>query len=208
MLRTYFNQKAATWDATIAEKDTGKLERMAQRLEIKPGSVVLDVGTGTGVFLPFILRRTGDGGRVVALDIAEEMLHMARAKGFDGHVEYVQADVCSLPLLGGIFDAVVCYSSFPHFQDKPRALGEVYRLLKQGGAVFICHTASRDAINGIHRSIPAVANDLIPDRSEMEAMLSGVGFNDVEISEGSDSYLASARKGRTGQAPPFVPRCG
>jgi len=53
-----------------------------------------------------------------------------------------------------------------------------------------------------------VANDLIPDRSEMEAMLSGVGFNDVEISEGSDSYLASARKGRSGQAPPFVPRCG
>ncbi|MFC1984380.1 class I SAM-dependent methyltransferase [Chloroflexota bacterium] len=74
MIRAYFNQKAARWDETSSEMDTTKLERMAKRLEIEPGSVVLDVGTGTGVFIPFLLRETGKGGRITALDIAEKML--------------------------------------------------------------------------------------------------------------------------------------
>jgi ubiquinone/menaquinone biosynthesis C-methylase UbiE len=198
VLRTYFNQKAATWDELIAEKDETKLERMVQSLEIKPGSVVLDVGTGTGVFLPFILRNIGHSGRVIALDIAEKMLRMARAKGLDGEIGYVQADVSSPPLSSGVFDAIVCYSSFPHFQDKAKALSEVHRLLKVGGAILICHTASRDTINGIHSQIPPVANDLIPGQSEMQAMLSAAGFTDVDIREEPDRYLARARKAKVG----------
>ena len=55
MNREYFNQKADGWDETTAEKDISKLERMAERLNIEPGSMVLDVGTGTGVFIPFIV---------------------------------------------------------------------------------------------------------------------------------------------------------
>ncbi len=88
MIRAYFNQKAASWDETVAEKDTAKLERMAKRLRIKPGSIVLDVGTGTGVFIPFLFRELGRGGRVVALDFAERMLGCARAKGFNGNIDY------------------------------------------------------------------------------------------------------------------------
>ena len=49
MIRTYFNQMAVIWDETAVEKDEVKLKLMAQRLNIKPGSSVLDVGTGTGV---------------------------------------------------------------------------------------------------------------------------------------------------------------
>ncbi len=53
MIRTYFNGKAATWDEIAVEKDHSRLRQMAARLDIRPGSVVLDVGTGTGDFLPF-----------------------------------------------------------------------------------------------------------------------------------------------------------
>ncbi len=89
MLRAYFNAKAATWDETIAEKDTAKLERMAKRLNLKPGSTVLDVGTGTGVFLPFIIESVGSRGRLIALDVADQMLLRAKAKGFAGNVDYL-----------------------------------------------------------------------------------------------------------------------
>ena len=47
MSRVYFNEKATVWDETVAEKDGTKLERMAESLDIEPGSTVLDVGTGT-----------------------------------------------------------------------------------------------------------------------------------------------------------------
>jgi len=195
IIRAYFNQKAAIWDETVAEKDPVKLRRMAGRLNIKPGSRVLDIGTGTGVFLPFVLNEIGQDGHITALDIAEEMLIRARAKGFNGDIDYLQANVSNIPLHDGLFDIVVCYSSFPHFQDKPRALAEINRVIKSGGKLAICHTSSRATINGIHRSIAAVANDTIPDSSQMRDMLLKAGFTEVKIADLPTSYLTSARKG-------------
>ena len=191
MIRTHFNKNAAIWDETMAEKDMAKLEDMARRLAIEPGSTVLDVGTGTGVFVPFILSRIGENGRLVCLDFAEEMLKRAQAKGFEG-TEYICADIADTRLDDETFDTVVCYSSFPHFQNKPRAFGEINRILKKGGRLFICHTSSRLNINEIHRQIPAVQNDLIPDEAEMRQMLSAAGFAEISICDNSDNYLASA----------------
>ena len=191
----YFNQRAGIWDETSSETDMSKLELMSRRLKIKPGSTVLDVGCGTGVFIPFLLSRIGGEGRLVALDVAEEMLKRARAKGFKD-IEYLLADVTSIPLGDEIFDAVVCYSSFPHFQDKPRALAEINRVTKSGGRLLICHTSSRAVVNQLHRQIPAVANDIIPDEHEMQLMLSRAGFTDIKINDGKESYLAGARKPR------------
>ena len=193
MIRAHFNQKAASWDETSSEKDTTKLARMAKRLDIKPGSIVLDVGTGTGVFIPFLLREIGKGGRIVALDFAEKMLRRARAKGFNGNIDYLCADVTNIPLGNEIFDIIVCYSSFPHFQDKPGALAEMNRVIKRGGRLLICHTSSRASINEIHRQIPAVENDIIPDGGEMQIILLRAGFIEIKIDD-SESYLASARK--------------
>jgi len=195
MIRAYFNRKAAGWDETSSEKDTAKLERMAKRLDIEPGSTLLDVGTGTGVFIPFLLREIGKGGRIVALDFAEKMLGRARAKGFNGNIDYLCAEVTNIPLRNEIFDIIVCYSSFPHFQDKSRALAEMSRVVKRGGRLLICHTSSRGRINEIHRQIPAVENDIIPDEGEMQIILLRAGFIEIKIDD-SGSYLASARKPR------------
>jgi len=194
MIRAYFNQRAAIWDETASEKDTTKLKQMARRLNIKPGSTVLDVGTGTGVFIPFLLSEMGEKGRIVALDFTEKMLRRAQAKGFNGNIDYLCADVTNIPLGEEIFDIVICYSSFPHFQNKPRALAEMNRVIKTGGKLFICHTSSRTKLNEIHRQVPAVENDTIPDEGEMQIMLSMAGFTDIMIEDSSESYLASARK--------------
>lgn len=196
MTRPYFNNQADIWDEKIAEKDATKLERMARRLKIKPGATILDVGTGTGVFIPFLLSKMGMRGRIVALDSAEKMLRKARAKGCDGNIDYLCADVTGIPLEDETFDAIVCYSSFPHFQDKPRALAEMNRVIKTGGKLFICHTSSRASINEIHRQIPALENDVTPDEEEMQIVLSGAGFSGVKIHDNSESYLATATKPR------------
>lgn len=194
MIRTYFNQRAAIWDEIVAEKDEAKLGLMAKRLEISPGSTILDVGTGTGVFTPFLLSKIGRGGKIIALDLAEEMLRQARNKSFAGEVHYLKADVANIPLSDEVFDSVVCYSSFPHFQDKLRALGEINRVTRPGGLLFICHTSSRVDINKIHNGIPEVASDIIPDEEEMQIMLAAAGFIDAEIRDNGENYLCQARK--------------
>jgi ubiquinone/menaquinone biosynthesis C-methylase UbiE len=194
MIRAYFNRQAAIWDEAVAEKNTTRLEKMAERLDLEPGFTVLDVGTGTGVFLPFLLEKIGGNGRVVALDIAEAMLLHAKAKDFHGNIDFVCGDVMDIALGDGIFDAVVCYSSFPHFQDKPRAFAEIYRVVKSGGRVLICHTSSRAEINEVHRQIPEVHHDTIPEADKMQSMLSSAGFVEIKIEDKSDSYLVLARK--------------
>ena len=91
--KAYFDEKAAIWDEVIVEKNVAKLQDMARTLALKPGSTVLDVGTGTGVFVPFLLSQIGKSGRLVYLDFAEEMLNRARAKGFKGNIDYICADI-------------------------------------------------------------------------------------------------------------------
>jgi len=195
LIKEHFNRMAAIWDETAAEKNEARLRRMVERLDIKPGAVVLDVGTGTGVFLPYLLNSIGREGRIIALDFAEEMLARAAAKNFNGNIKYLCADVTDIPLPDETFDAVICYSSFPHFQDKPRALEELIRVARGGGRLFICHTSGRDVINEIHRHIPAVQNDLLPGGSEMREMLSRAGFlPDIGIEDDDQSYLCYARK--------------
>jgi ubiquinone/menaquinone biosynthesis C-methylase UbiE len=192
--RAYFNRQADTWDEKVAEKDAGKLAGLAARLDLRPGDAVLDVGTGTGVFVPYLLRKIGPGGKLVCLDTAEKMLDRARAKNFKGNIEYVCGDIAGTGFEDETFDAAVCYSSFPHFQDKAVALREINRVLKKGGRLAIGHTSGRMAINNIHKNIPEVSADLIPDNGEMRSLLSQAGFGQINLFDESGSYLATAVK--------------
>jgi ubiquinone/menaquinone biosynthesis C-methylase UbiE len=194
MIKKYFNSKAAVWDEEIAEQDATKLTEMAVRLHIEQGAQVLDVGTGTGVFIPYLQKLIGNRGLLVAIDIAENMLHRSLMKNFNGTIIYIQGDIMHTPLVGAQFDAVVCYSSFPHFQNKIKALSEIARVLRNCGKLYLCHTSSRTAINEIHEQIPGMDKDTIPDMEEMREMLTITGFKNIEIDDGKESYLASASK--------------
>jgi ubiquinone/menaquinone biosynthesis C-methylase UbiE len=192
--RDFFNSRAATWDEKVAEKDVSRLKAMIARLNIEPGATVLDVGTGTGVFVPYLLKKIGREGKLVCLDYSENMLKIARTKGFTGNVQFLCADIENSRLPDQSFDAVVCYSVYPHFQDKPKALKEIYRLLKKGGRLFICHTSSRQAINDVHRNTPEVCDHIFPENSETQYMLAEAGFEDINIYDGAEDYLVSVRK--------------
>ncbi len=192
MTTSYFNGKADVWDEQVAEKDPARLQRMADNLDIQPGSTVLDVGTGTGVFVPFLLRKITPQGKLVCLDYAERMIEKARSKRFEGQIDYVCSDIHTTDFRAGAFDAVVCYSSFPHFQDKLKAFKEMRRILKKGGKLFICHTSSRAVINGIHQNIPEVSHDLIPEKDEMLSLLSSAGFKNIELRDEVSSYFVRA----------------
>jgi ubiquinone/menaquinone biosynthesis C-methylase UbiE len=194
MSKDFFNARAAAWDKNTAEKDNLKLQALADKLEIKPGAVVLDAGTGTGIFIPFLLKKIGAEGSLVCLDFAEEMLKVTRRKKFPGNIRYCCADIEETRLPGASFDAVVCYSVFPHFNDKTKALKEIYRLLKPEGRLFIGHTSSREFINNIHRNIPEVCDHLLPESKEMKRLLAEAGFSDITIDEGESDYLAQAYK--------------
>jgi ubiquinone/menaquinone biosynthesis C-methylase UbiE len=156
---------------------------------------VLDVGSGTGVLLPFLITELGSEGRIIALDFSAEMLIQAQAKSFPPIVAFAQADVLAIPLADNSVDLAICNSVFPHFGDKAKALKEIARVLKNNGRLVICHTMSRAMINQLHQSVGGViANDLLPDESQLRGLMKQAGLRITRFEDNPERYVVIAEK--------------
>ena len=97
-LQGYFDQLAPTWDKELTPERLNCLGKIIEELDIKPGYYVLDIGSGTGVLIPFLTAKLGGEGRIVGLDFSMEMLVQAQAKQFPPIVGFAQADIATIPL--------------------------------------------------------------------------------------------------------------
>ena len=111
---------------------------VAAEAEVRKGDRVLDVACGTGALALAAAKIAGVSGSVVGLDANPEMLAVARRKPVQ--IEWLEGRAEALPLPDGSFDAVVSQFGFMFFEDKPRALVEMMRVLKPGGrlAIAVC----------------------------------------------------------------------
>ena len=108
---------ATTYNAAADHFDDGPLafwdrygRRTIERLRLKPGSVVLDVGCGSGASAIPAGKVVGPRGHVIGVDLAERLLAMARAKADEQkllNITFRQADMEGLDYSGESFDAVV-----------------------------------------------------------------------------------------------------
>jgi ubiquinone/menaquinone biosynthesis C-methylase UbiE len=194
-LQEYFDQLAPTWDKELTPERLESLGNIVKELGIEPGYRVLDIGSGTGVLVPFLIAELGDEGEIVALDFSAEMLLQAQAKNFPPIVGFAQADVLAIPLPDNSVDMAICNSAFPHFGDKVKALQEIARVLKSSGRLVICHTMSRAMLNQLHQSIGgAVANDLLPDELNLRALIEMAGLKITHFEDNPELYLLVAEK--------------
>lgn len=72
----FFDEMAGVWNKTC-RYDTGRIEKVLSVLQLKQGDTVLDIGTGTGVMIPFIREQVGHYAPIVAVDSSEKMLREA-----------------------------------------------------------------------------------------------------------------------------------
>jgi ubiquinone/menaquinone biosynthesis C-methylase UbiE len=194
-LQEYFNQLAPTWDKELTPERLKCLGNIVRELGIKPGYHVLDIGSGTGALLPFLIAELGDEGKIVALDFSAEMLVQAQAKNFPPIVGLAQADVLAIPLADSSVDLAICNSAFPHFNDKVKALKEIARVLRNNGRLAICHTMSREMLNRFHQSIGGVvASDLLPDESQLRRLIKQAGLKITHFEDRPERYLVIAER--------------
>lgn len=194
-LQEYFDQLAPTWDRELTRERLKCLGDIVKELGIEPGCHVLDIGSGTGVLLPFLIAELGGEGKILALDFSAEMLVQAQAKNFPPIVEFAQADVLDIPLPDNSADLAICNSAFPHFGDKVKALKEIARVLRNNGRLVICHTMSREMLNRLHQSIGgAVANDLLPDEFQLRRLIKQAGLRITHFEDSPERYLVIAEK--------------
>ena len=197
-LIAFFDALAPRWNAM---QTADRHERLARQLA--PHAALfegarrgLDIGTGTGAFLPH-LARLAPQAQVIALDLSLAMLRIARAAGDPGAVRgWLQADVHPLPLADRCVDLVTCHNSFAHFEEGTDALHELARVLVPGGVLFILHDIAREQVNAIHARAenPRVRRHLLPPVDLAAAQVAAAGFAVVSVDDTAEHYLIIARR--------------
>jgi len=109
-------------------------------LSLPPGSSVLDVCCGSGASALSAAKLVGPRGKVIGVDVAEELLELARAKAAQQHLGNVQfelGDMLSLRFPSERFNAVVCVFGIFFVPDMAMAVRELWRLVRRGGQLAV-----------------------------------------------------------------------
>jgi SAM-dependent methyltransferase len=107
---------------------------------IDQGEAVLDIGCGSGVDAIFAAMMTGPSGKIVGIDATPEMLNRAKKNlAFTDlkNVAFEAAGADNLPFADQKFDVVISNGAFNLVTDKPKALSEVFRVLKSRGRLMV-----------------------------------------------------------------------
>lgn len=162
--REFFNKLAYKWDE-MCHHDDEKIRKILEISEIKEGAKILDIGTGTGILISYLLEKSP--AKLVGVDISENMIEIAREKYKDKNVKFVVSDIMGFN--EDKYDYIFIYSAYPHFKDKENLFEHLSKLLNENGKVIIAHSQSRDEINHIHSKSDVVKEDvLLPVEDNIE----------------------------------------
>ena len=146
-------------DAVVARLPDSAVEAFAgvgnpfSQGALRPGERVIDLGSGGGFDCIVAAGQVGPEGRVVGVDMTEEMLHRSRAAATAmglGNVEFRQGIIEDLPVEDGWADAVISNGVINLCADKRRVFTEIMRVLRPGGRLQFA-----DIANG--KEVPAGA---------------------------------------------------
>ena len=155
--------------------------------ELKPGEVVLDLGSGGGIDVLLSARRVGPSGKAYGLDMTDEMLEIARQnqkKAGVENVEFLKGEIEAIPLPDASVDVIISNCVINLSADKRRVLEEALRVLRPGGRFAVSDIVSRgpvpDSIRGdMELWTGCIAGSL--EDAEYRRLLAEVGFADIDV---------------------------
>lgn len=154
---------------------------------LRPGQVVVDLGSGGGLDCFVAARQVGPTGRVIGVDMTPDMLARARANAARlnvTNVEFREGYIEALPVADGEADVIISNCVVNLSPDKPRVLAEMFRALRSGGRIAISDVVTQGALpEAVQADAEAwsacVAGAL--DVADWQAGLAAVGFEDVAV---------------------------
>jgi len=194
--KEFFDKEALVWEEKYYPPEVRqKLEDLViSEFSIIPGIRVLDVGTGTGILIPYLVKLLGNTGFICSLDLSFPMVCEAKKKLSRMQDGVVCADVHHLPFRSEAFDRVICFAAFPHFDEPKKAIGEMTRVIKPGGMLVIAHLLSREELAHHHASHSEVAKDLLPDDETFLHLADAYGLRVEKIDDRPGRFVLKAFK--------------
>jgi arsenite methyltransferase len=201
-LYTELQKEQLPESAVLASLGCGNPTALA---ELRPGEVVLDLGSGGGIDVLLSARRVGPHGRAYGLDMTDEMLALAEANRRQAGVEnaeFLRGEIENIPLPDNSVDVIISNCVINLSADKDRVLAEAFRVLKPGGRLAISDVVTQGEIprqirDNLLSWVGCVAGAL--ERGEYRARLERAGFERIGIEPTRIYRAADAREFLTAQ---------
>ena len=155
--------------------------------ELKAGETVLDLGSGGGLDALLSARRVGPNGRVIGLDMTDDMLTLARRHAEQAGVtnaEFLKGTIEQIPLPDASVDVVISNCVIALSDDKPAVFGEIARVLRSGGRLGITDILADDSLTDAERAARAGAVECLGGAltaSRYRALLHDAGLSGVDV---------------------------
>jgi len=152
--RAYYNKIAKVYDLLSEEAEKPMREAGIKKLAARPGERILEVGFGTGHCLVEIARAVGPSGKVLGIDISDQMLAHAQAlltkEGMADRAELTCGDAEQLPFESNGLDGIFFSFTLELFDtpELPKVLSECKRALRPGGRIVVV-AVSREGKHGV-----------------------------------------------------------
>lgn len=154
---------------------------------LKPGEVVLDLGSGGGFDCFLAARQVGETGCIIGVDMTPAMISKARAnaqQGGYGNVEFRLGEIEHLPVADGTVDVIISNCVINLSPDKSRVFAEAFRVLKPGGRLAISDIVAFAELPEEIRQDMALYTGCMAGASpvsDIEAMLRESGFMAIRV---------------------------
>jgi arsenite methyltransferase len=155
--------------------------------ELRPGEVVLDLGSGGGIDVLLSAKRVGPTGKAYGLDMTDEMLALARAnqrKAGVSNVEFLKGEIERIPLPDQSVDVIISNCVINLSGDKPRVLREAFRVLRPGGRLAVSDIVVRGSMPAeIKKSMELWAGCVAGALEEQDysSLLAQAGFQQITV---------------------------
>ncbi len=160
---------------------------------LKPGEVVLDLGSGGGFDAFLAAREVGDNGHVIGIDMTPVMLSKARAnaeKGGFSQVEFRLGEIEHLPVADATVDVIISNCVINLSPDKAQVFRETWRVLKPGGRLAISDVVASAELPESMRNDPHLHSACVAGASlisELGSWLEAAGFTQITIQPKDES---------------------
>ncbi len=156
-------------------------------IDLRPGEVVLDLGSGGGIDVLLSANRVGPAGKAYGLDMTDEMLALARdnqQQAGVANVEFLKGEIENIPLPDNSVDVIISNCVINLSADKDRVLREAFRVLKPGGRFAVSDVVVRGSVpqevrNSMLLWVGCIAGAL--DQQDYLARLEKAGFQGATI---------------------------
>jgi arsenite methyltransferase len=163
--------------------------------ELKAGEVVLDLGSGAGVDVFLAANKVGPRGRVVGVDMTEEMVEKARGIARDygyRNVDFRLGEIEKLPVEDDSVDAIISNCVINLSSDKAKVFAEAHRVLKPGGRLTVSDIVSEGVIPDEIKNDPDAWTGCIAGALQQQEYLEKIkkaGFAHVQILSSREFYI-------------------